>query len=259
VDNSFIEINYDSTIFSDNQNSEINVDDFILSIIGGTATLTQDSPLNIQNDPNSNSTRLFIGLIGNPDGNERLIVNPREFGSIVDSSGDPLDTNMMTIPVRLFPYSIVADKLNINQQTTSNSVIAGNVVITNNTIGRTDDTDLITFTDQGEVAVQGEISINSDIRLKTNIVSLGSTLVSLMKLDGKRYNMISDNNDEFQIGLLAQEVQKVFPDLVIEDSNGILSVNYQALIPVLVNALKEIDANYNELEKELAKLESLID
>ena len=67
------------------------------------------------------------------------------------------------------------------------------------------------------------------------------------------------NNDEFQIGLLAQEVQKVFPDLVIEDSNGILSVNYQALIPVLVNALKEIDANYNELEKELAKLESLID
>jgi hypothetical protein len=80
-----------------------------------------------------------------------------------------------------------------------------------------------------------------------------------MKLDGKRYNMISDNNDEFQIGLLAQEVQKVFPDLVIEDSKGILSVNYQALIPVLVNALKEIDANYNELEKELAKLESLID
>jgi hypothetical protein len=259
VDNSFVEINYDATIFSDNQNSEINVDDFILSIVGGTATLTQDSPLNIQNDPNSNSTRLFIGLIGNPDGNERLIVNPREFGSIVDSSGDPLDTNMMTIPVRLFPYSIVADKLNINQQTTSNSVIAGNVVITNNTIGRTDDTDLITFTDQGEVAVQGEISINSDIRLKTNIVSLGSTLVSLMKLDGKRYNMISDNNDEFQIGLLAQEVQKVFPDLVIEDSKGILSVNYQALIPVLVNALKEIDANYNELEKELAKLESLID
>jgi hypothetical protein len=259
VDNSFIEINYDSTIFSDNQNSEINVDDFILSIVGGTATLTQDSPLNIQNDLNSNSTRLFIGLSGNPDGNERLIVNPREFGSIVDSSGDPLDTNMMTIPVRLFSYSIDANKLNIDEQTTSNTVIAGDVVITNNTIGRTDDTDLITFTDQGEVAVQGEISINSDIRLKTNIVSLGSTLVSLMKLDGKRYNMISDNNDEFQIGLLAQEVQKVFPDLVIEDSNGILSVNYQALIPVLVNALKEIDANYNELEKELTKLESLID
>ena len=259
VDNSFIEINYDATIFSDNQDSEINVDDFILSIQGGAATLTQDTPINIQIDPNSNSTRLFIGLSGNPDGNERLFVNPREFGSIVDSSGDPLDINMMTIPVRLFPYSIVANKLNIDEQTTSNTVIAGDVVITNNTIGRTDDTDLITFTDQGEVAVQGEISINSDIRLKTNIVSLGSTLVSLMKLDGKRYNMISDNNDEFQIGLLAQEVQKVFPDLVIEDSNGILSVNYQALIPVLVNALKEIDANYNELEKELAKLESLID
>ena len=259
VDNSFVEITSDANIFSDSQQSELTTDDFILSIEGGTSTLTQDSPVNIENGPNSNSLRLFIGINGVPDGNERLTVNPREIGSIVDLSGNPLITDMMTIAVRLFPYTISANSLEINQQATSNTVIAGEVVLSNNTIGRIDDTDLITFTDQGEVAVQGEISINSDIRLKTNIVSLGSTLVSLMKLDGKRYNMISDNNDDFQIGLLAQEVQKVFPELVIEDSQGILSVNYQALIPVLVNALKEIDANYNELEKELAKLENLID
>jgi hypothetical protein len=50
-------------------------------------------------------------------------------------------------------------------------------------------------------------------------------------------------------------VQKVFPELVSEDNNGMLAVNYQALVPVLINALKEQENNYNELEKSLEMLE----
>ena len=211
------------------------------------------------NDSQSNTYRLFISISGQPDGNETLTVNPRHVGSIVDSSGSPLSTDIMLIPVRLFPYTIEANTLDINQQVNANRVTAGQVVISPNSIGTIDDSDLITFTDQGEVAVQGEISINSDVRLKTNIVSLGSTLINLLTLDGKRYKMINDDYDDYQIGLLAQDVQKVFPELVMEDSNGILSVNYQALIPVLVNALKEMDENYRELENELSELEKLID
>ena len=237
----------------------MNVDDFVLSLTGGTATLSSDMPTSIVNDGQSNTSRLFISISGQPDGNEMLTVNPRQLGSIVDSSGLPLSIEIMTIPVRLFPYTIEANTLDINQQVNANSVTAGQVVISPNSIGTIDDSDLITFTDQGEVAVQGEISINSDIRLKTNIVSLGSTLINLLTLDGKRYKMINDDYDDYQIGLLAQDVQKVFPELVMEDSDGILSVNYQALIPVLVNALKEMDENYRELEKELSELEKLID
>ena len=46
---------------------------------------------------------------------------------------------------------------------------------------------------------------------------------------------------EHKIGLLAQEILKVFPELVKEgnDKNGTMSVNYQGLIPVLINAIKE--------------------
>ena len=259
VDNSFIEITSSASIYSDNQLSALNVDDFVLSLTGGTATLSSDMPTSIVNDGQSNTSRLFISISGQPDGNEMLTVNPRQLGSIVDSSGLPLSIEIMTIPVRLFPYTIEANTLDINQQVNANSVTAGQVVISPNSIGTIDDSDLITFTDQGEVAVQGEISINSDIRLKTNIVSLGSTLINLLTLDGKRYKMINDDYDDYQIGLLAQDVQKVFPELVMEDSDGILSVNYQALIPVLVNALKEMDENYRELEKELSELEKLID
>ena len=79
-----------------------------------------------------------------------------------------------------------------------------------------------------------------------------------MQLDAKRYTMKADKEQKQKIGLLAQEVQKVFPELVSEDKNGMLAVNYQALVPVLINALKEQEGNYNELEKELSELETLI-
>ena len=67
--------------------------------------------------------------------------------------------------------------------------------------------------------------------------------------------MKNDIEQKQKIGLLAQEVQKVFPELVSEDNNGMLAVNYQALVPVLINALKEQENNYNELEKSLEMLE----
>ena len=70
--------------------------------------------------------------------------------------------------------------------------------------------------------------------------------------------MKNDLEQKQKIGLLAQEVQKVFPELVSEDKNGMLAVNYQALVPVLINALKEQEGNYNQLEKSIEILEKEI-
>ena len=50
--------------------------------------------------------------------------------------------------------------------------------------------------------------------------------------------MKKDESEKQKIGLLAQDIEKVFPELVSE-SHGIKSVNYQGLVPVLINALKE--------------------
>jgi hypothetical protein len=92
----------------------------------------------------------------------------------------------------------------------------------------------------GSATLAGDLTVNSDARLKSNIVSLGSTLAKLMQIDGKSYTMKS-NDKESKIGLLAQEILEVFPELVKagEDKNETLSVNYQGLIPVLINAIKE--------------------
>ena len=100
----------------------------------------------------------------------------------------------------------------------------------------------------GSATLAGDLTVNSDARLKSNITSLGSTLAKLMQIDGKSYTLKSNENEN-KIGLLAQEILEVFPELVraSEDKNETLSVNYQGLIPVLINAIKEQQNQIDEL------------
>ena len=102
----------------------------------------------------------------------------------------------------------------------------------------------------GSATLSGDLTINSDARLKSNIISLGSTLAKLLMIDGKSYTM-KTNESQSKIGLLAQDVQKAFPELVktANDSDKTLSVNYQGMIPVLINAIKEQQKQIDELKK----------
>jgi len=59
-----------------------------------------------------------------------------------------------------------------------------------------------------------------------------------------------------KIGVLAQEIQEVFPELVSEDDNEMLAVNYQGLVPVLINALKEQQSEIDELKEMVQELAS---
>jgi hypothetical protein len=101
-----------------------------------------------------------------------------------------------------------------------------------------------------DLTVSGDVVVSSDARLKSNIVSLGSTLSRLLLIDGKSYEM----KGKQKIGVLAQEIKEVFPELVSEDANEMLAVNYQGLVPVLINALKEQDDKISRLENLVEKL-----
>ena len=142
---------------------------------------------------------------------------------------------------------------------TSNITLGGNVIIPDaGTIGSTSDTDAMTIAANGnttfsqDITVSGDVVISSDARLKSNIVSLGSTLSKLLQIDGKSYEM----KGKQKIGVLAQDIEKVFPELVSE-SNGVKSVNYQGLVPVLINALKEQQAEIDRLKTQEERLERL--
>lgn len=108
----------------------------------------------------------------------------------------------------------------------------------------------------GTTTIAGDLNINSDARLKANIISLGATLSKLLQIDGKTYTMKKDANHKMKIGLLAQDIEKIFPELVSE-TNNIKSVNYQGLVPVLINAIKEQQHEIERLKKQEERLRLL--
>ena len=95
------------------------------------------------------------------------------------------------------------------------------------------------------------------LNLILNTFSLGSTLAKVLQIDGKSYTMKKDDNKKQKIGVLAQDIEKVFPELVSE-SNGVKSVNYQGLVPVLINALKEQQTEIDIYRDEVLELKEMV-
>ena len=157
-----------------------------------------------------------------------------------------------------FGYKAMASAVDATNQTvigyeatgqTDNSVVLGNDNVT--AIYMAQDAGATVYAGDGDftgnMTIGGDVFVNSDARLKANIVSLGSTLAKLLLVDGKTYTMKKDGKQK--IGLLAQDIKNVFPELVSEDDHEMLAVNYQGLIPILINALKEQDAKISRLEQ----------
>ena len=135
-----------------------------------------------------------------------------------------------------------------NNATTDAAFIVGNGADAANK------SDALVINTDGSAVFSGDVTVNSDMRLKANIISLGSTLAKLLQIDGKSYVMKTDESKQ-KIGLLAQDVKAVYPELVKQANNeeGTLSVNYQGLIPVLINAIKEQQAEIDELKRLIKK------
>ena len=117
----------------------------------------------------------------------------------------------------------------------------------------------------GTIRVAGTLYA-SDRRYKKNIEPLENSLDALLNLRGVTYEWKDRNfSAGKQIGLIAQEVEAIFPELVKSDADGYKSVNYVSLVPVTIEAIKaqqkEIEAlktKNSELEARLAAIEKLL-
>ena len=78
----------------------------------------------------------------------------------------------------------------------------------------------------------------SDRRLKTDIQPISEALDKLQKLTGYRYKLLAAGQDS--AGVMAQEVQEVLPEAVVGNSKDKLAVNYNALMPLLIESIKEL-------------------
>ena len=160
------------------------------------------------------------------------------------------------LPVFGFTQDYSFTSADISGALTAASLTVDNIVVENATIGHNLDTDLLTVA-SGSLTLAGDLVTSSDKNLKSNITSLGPVLTKLISLNPKRYTMNNDTDQKEKIGLLAQDVQAVFPELV--DENGeFMSVNYQALIPILISAMNEQAKRNESLIQRIENLKSKI-
>lgn len=99
-----------------------------------------------------------------------------------------------------------------------------------------------------------EINLTSDIRKKENLSVITDALKRVLTLNGYFYNF--KGSDEESVGLIAQQVQKVLPSAVSEDADGTLSLNYNGIVALLVEATREQEVRYYELLRRVEALEA---
>lgn len=112
-------------------------------------------------------------------------------------------------------------------------------------------------------------TILSDVNAKTDIKDLPDSKSKLLVLRPVSYKLkpkfkgnekadakIAEQAAKDQLGLIAQEVQEVFPEIVSEREDGTLGIRYTELIPVLIKAVQEQQAEINDLKARIEKLEN---
>lgn len=101
----------------------------------------------------------------------------------------------------------------------------------------------------GKIYASDSVISFSDSNMKTNIEKIKDSLNIVKKLRGVKYTKIDTN--ENQIGVIAQEVKEVLPEVVYSGTDGLLSVSYGNMVGVLIEAIKELTEKVENLERRL--------
>lgn len=130
---------------------------------------------------------------------------------------------------------------------------------------------LATLTVAGDICATGSIGACSDARFKTNVSQLENALQLVSNMRGVSFQWNRENylerrfQDRQQIGLIAQELLSVVPEVVTLDAAGYYSVDYGKLTPLLVEAIKEQQktitgqsTEIREMQDELTELKALV-
>ena len=129
--------------------------------------------------------------------------------------------------------------------------------------GGTSESTKMSLDTSGNLAIAGSYT-SSDINLKTNIEELPNVLNVLSDIKPIKYKYkrdIKEGIDTVNIGLIAQEVEKHFPELILENSihdteeQKFKSLNYNGMIPILLKSIQELSSKVNELQQKIEELE----
>lgn len=105
----------------------------------------------------------------------------------------------------------------------------------------------------GSIRASAAVLSNSDERLKDNIYPIDNALSRVSQIEGVYFDW--KTGGDRQVGVIAQQVEKVLPEVVSEDNNSYLSVDYSKIVPLLIEAINEQSSNIKDLEDRISKLE----
>ena len=108
----------------------------------------------------------------------------------------------------------------------------------------------------GSLTCDGDVTAfrqttSSDERLKKNISPITDGLDKVLKLQGVNYQFTHDRDNRREVGLIAQQVEEVVPEVIGEREDGMKTVNYGALVGVLIEAVKELSQEVETLKAKL--------
>ena len=192
----------------------------------GIGTVSPSDKLHVR----VSDTQGYIRIGGsNGAGNSRVFIAAEGDTSYMDSYGN--NTHK--------PFSINANPLIFG---------IGNVLI-NTTTNSSYRLDV-----NGTIRASGDIIAYSDARVKENVNTIEGALNKVLHLRGVSYNKIGETDKK--VGVIAQEVLEVLPEVVSEDLQGMYSVAYGNIVGVLIEAMKEQQYQIEELKAEIKKLKS---
>lgn len=106
----------------------------------------------------------------------------------------------------------------------------------------------ITLASGGTITAAADIVAYSDERIKENISTIDNALEKVKALRGVTYNRTDSEDKSEKIGVIAQEIQEVLPQVVYEQEDGMLGVSYGNIVAVLIEAIKEQQKQIDELK-----------
>lgn len=152
----------------------------------------------------------------------KLLVSQVDIVGLIDTK---LDVTGNAVSATKATQDSLGRQINTTYLTISGGTVSGNLTVTGALKGST-------------------VQATSDQRLKTNIHPIDCDVSSLCAYS---YNL-KDDADHTHVGLLAQEVQKCLPQAVSSDDNGYLSLDYNAVVAILVNKINKIEAKLKLME-----------
>ena len=108
----------------------------------------------------------------------------------------------------------------------------------------------------GNLTMAGNVTAYSDIRVKENIVTIENGLDKVLQMRGVYYNRTDSDDKRTQVGVIAQEMLDILPELVSQDNLGMYNVAYGNITAVLIEAIKGLKAELDTAKEEIEKLKN---